>query len=107
MKRVWVDVRKDTHHQARERAAARKLRNSDWWRRRIADGICHYCGGEVGKEALTMDHLVPVARGGRSNKGNVVPACQACNRDKGVLTPAECILAQLEREEAESGNHLE
>ena len=26
-----------------------------------------------------MDHLVPVIRGGRSIKGNVVPSCKACN----------------------------
>ena len=43
-----------------------------------------------------MDHVVPVARGGRSVKGNVVPACRACNRGKSFLTPAEQILAALE-----------
>ncbi|MFN8640927.1 MAG: HNH endonuclease [Candidatus Binatia bacterium] len=29
-----------------------------------------------------MDHLVPIIRGGRSTKGNVVPACKACNTAK-------------------------
>jgi len=29
-----------------------------------------------------MDHVVPVARGGRSARGNVVPACKACNTNK-------------------------
>jgi 5-methylcytosine-specific restriction endonuclease McrA len=42
-----------------------------------------------------MDHVVPVARGGRSVKGNVVPACVACNRSKSFLTPAERILDEL------------
>jgi hypothetical protein len=37
-----------------------------------------------------------VARGGRSVKGNVVPACAACNRAKRHLTPAEQVLAQLD-----------
>ena len=81
-------------------AAARQLRKSAWWQRQIAAGVCHYCGRKVGAAALTLDHVVPVARGGRSNKGNVVPACDACNKSKGVLTPAERILAELERDGA-------
>jgi len=63
----------------RERAKARELRASQWWKRRCSAGVCHYCGQQVGAKALTMDHLVPIIRGGRSSKGNVVPACKACN----------------------------
>ena len=66
----------------RERAKARELRASQWWKRRRANGLCHYCGRQVGAKALTMDHLVPLVRGGRSNKGNLVPACKACNGAK-------------------------
>jgi len=29
-----------------------------------------------------MDHVVPLVRGGRSIRGNVVPACKACNSEK-------------------------
>ncbi len=47
-----------------------------------------------------MDHLVPVARGGRSTRGNVVPACHACNATKRCLTPAEQVLAELETEQS-------
>lgn len=66
----------------RERAKARELRQSPWWKRRCSSGVCHYCGSNVGARALTMDHLVPLVRGGRSNKGNVVPACKPCNDAK-------------------------
>jgi len=66
----------------RERARARELRRSPWWQRRIAAGKCHYCGEAVGAAALTMDHVVPLIRGGRSNKGNLVPACKDCNNRK-------------------------
>lgn len=66
----------------RERAKARELRRSQWWKRRIAAGVCHYCGRRVPPRELTMDHLVPLVRGGRSNKGNLVPACKACNTAK-------------------------
>jgi 5-methylcytosine-specific restriction endonuclease McrA len=36
-----------------------------------------------------MDHLVPLARGGKSTKGNVVPACKTCNSQKKQLLPME------------------
>ena len=66
----------------REREKARELRRSPWWKRRCAPGVCHYCGRQVGAKALTMDHIVPLIRGGRSTKGNVVPACRECNTRK-------------------------
>lgn len=93
----WIDIRKDEQHVAREREKARALRKSAWWQQQLQAGVCHYCGKRVGPEALTMDHVVPVARGGASAKGNVVPACEACNKTKKYLTPAEQILAELER----------
>jgi 5-methylcytosine-specific restriction endonuclease McrA len=36
-----------------------------------------------------MDHVVPLARGGRSTKGNLVPACKDCNNKKKNLLPME------------------
>lgn len=73
----------------RERARARALRASQWWKRRIEAGICHYCRRRVGARALTMDHIVPLGRGGRSVRGNAVPACKACNTRKRSLVPVE------------------
>ncbi len=93
----WIDIRKDPAHVARERAQARELRQTDWWRAQVQRGVCHYCGQQIPPEQLTMDHVVPVARGGRSTRGNVVPACPACNKTKKALTPAEQILAELEQ----------
>jgi 5-methylcytosine-specific restriction enzyme A len=66
----------------RERARAQELRRTQWWKRKRAGGVCHYCGGRFSPDALTMDHIVPLVRGGRSTKGNVVPACKACNVKK-------------------------
>lgn len=94
---AWIDIRKDPAHVARERQRARELRESAWWRAQLDRGICHYCGRRFPAEELTMDHVVPVARGGKSTKGNIVPACAACNASKRLLTPAERILAELEK----------
>jgi len=72
-----------------ERDKGRDLRRSRWWQNRLARGICHYCGGTFPPGELTMDHLVPVARGGKSTPGNVVPACRECNSRKKYLLPME------------------
>jgi 5-methylcytosine-specific restriction protein A len=77
----WVATLSDEEIR-RERAKARELRQSAWWKRRRASGICHYCGEKFSARELTMDHVVPLIRGGRSNKGNLVPACKACNTKK-------------------------
>jgi 5-methylcytosine-specific restriction enzyme A len=73
----------------RERQKARELRQSQWWKRQCAKSRCHYCYRQTPAAELTMDHLVPVARGGRSTKGNVVPACKPCNTKKQQLLPME------------------
>ena len=72
-----------------ERYKARQLRESQWWKRRCAKGVCHYCGQKTPPAQLTMDHIVPIARGGKSTKGNVVPACKTCNTQKKQLLPME------------------
>lgn len=41
---------------------------------------CQYCGSTA---RLTVDHVVPKSRGGRSNWENVVTACAPCNTHKG------------------------
>jgi len=39
-----------------------------------------------------MDHIVPIVRGGKSVKSNVVPACKECNNKKKYLTPVELLM---------------
>jgi 5-methylcytosine-specific restriction endonuclease McrA len=73
----------------RERHKARDLRQSQWWKRRCARGVCYYCGQPTAPRELTMDHIVPLARGGKSTKGNLVPACKTCNTQKKQLLPME------------------
>jgi 5-methylcytosine-specific restriction endonuclease McrA len=73
----------------RQRQRARALRDSQWWKRRIATGVCHYCRRQVGRLARTMDHIVPLGRGGASIRGNVVPSCKDCNSRKKGMLPVE------------------
>ena len=73
----------------RERAKARELRKTRWWQQKTASGLCYYCGRRFRYSQLTMDHLVPLARGGRSTKDNLVPSCKECNTKKKSLLPVE------------------
>jgi 5-methylcytosine-specific restriction protein A len=73
----------------REKDKARSLRNTHWWSNKIQKGVCHYCHRQVGREQLTMDHVVPLSRGGKSKKGNIVSACKECNNKKKYLLPIE------------------
>jgi len=79
----------DQTHLKKERHKARLLRASQWWKRRCAKGICYYCRRRVSPKDLTMDHIVPISRGGKSTKGNVVAACKECNTNKKQLLPME------------------
>lgn len=44
---------------------------------------CLYCNQQFSKTHLTMDHVVPVSRGGKTSWVNVVSACRECNTKKG------------------------
>lgn len=96
----FLDVTEEDER--REREKARELRQSRWWKNRIATGICHYCGMKVAPKELTLDHLVPVSRGGKSTKTNCVPACKSCNNKKKNLLPMEWAdyLAELDGKDA-------
>lgn len=74
---------------SREKGKAKQLRNTSWWARKRSPGICHYCGKKVSPSELTMDHIIPISRGGKSEKHNLVPACKECNNKKKYLLPAE------------------
>ena len=61
----------------------------------MGEGLCYHCGGRFKPADLTMDHLIPIARGGKSNKNNCVPSCKDCNTKKGYKTRAEMALEEL------------
>jgi 5-methylcytosine-specific restriction endonuclease McrA len=48
------------------------------------DHCCAYC--QARPEQLEQEHVTPLSRGGQHTKGNIVPACRDCNRQKGART---------------------
>lgn len=60
---------------------------------RRARGRCFYCAE---KAPLTQEHVIPLVRGGRHAIGNIVPACEYCNKSKGRLLVSEWRMRALE-----------
>lgn len=50
---------------------------------------CQYCGHQMHKQKLNLDHVVPRVQGGRTSWENVVTSCHGCNRKKGGRTPSQ------------------
>ena len=55
------------------------LRSTTWLR---ANGRCWYCGVSVSRDDMTIDHIIPVARGGEYTLDNLLLACKTCNTAK-------------------------
>jgi 5-methylcytosine-specific restriction endonuclease McrA len=94
----WYFVTGDKAHIAKEKKKAQELKASQWWKNILGKGLCHYCGAKFPAKELTMDHVVPIARGGTSTKGNVVPSCRKCNQEKRLHTPVDLAFKKLEEE---------
>lgn len=82
---------KKAAHLKKEKEKARQIRRSRWWQNKISHCSCYYCGMDLTPEAVTMDHILPLSRGGSSNKGNLATACKNCNNRKKNLTPVEWV----------------
>jgi 5-methylcytosine-specific restriction endonuclease McrA len=58
---------------------------------------CQYCGRRFPASQLSLDHVIPRSRGGRTDWGNVVCACLACNVKKGGRTPKEAHMSLVRK----------
>jgi len=50
---------------------------------------CQYCGKNLSKQRLNIDHVIPRTQGGKTTWENVVTSCHPCNRKKGGRTPTQ------------------
>lgn len=58
------------------RDVLRRWEELEWW-------SCAYCDASFTRMVVAeIDHVVPLAKGGPHEWGNLAPACAACNRSK-------------------------
>jgi 5-methylcytosine-specific restriction protein A len=75
----------------------KRSRRNSTQRRKIAQAIftkynytCVYCGAE-NPDDLSIDHLFPIAKGGKDVRANMVACCRSCNTIKEDMTVLEWI----------------
>src|SRR5437868_9620515 len=60
---------------------------------------CWYCNCVLSERTWSLDHVIPLSRGGTDHQGNLVAACKRCNSSKGNKTIPEWrlrnVLAQV------------
>jgi 5-methylcytosine-specific restriction endonuclease McrA len=58
---------------------------------------CQYCGRQLPRSELNLDHVVPRSQGGKTSWENVVCSCVPCNLRKGGRTPDEAEMRLLKK----------
>lgn len=56
-----------------------------------ADGYCQLCGRKITISNFTVDHIVPLGRGGNNDMSNVQAVCKVCNQFKANIFPEQFI----------------
>ncbi len=59
--------------------------------------MCQYCGTTQPPQSLTLDHILPQSRGGKSSWENLVTCCKKCNCNKGDRTPKEADMVLINK----------
>lgn len=93
-------------------------RHATWSRQGVLSRdsyTCIYCGARIGdtvqgriltRHDLTVDHILPVSRGGKNTWSNTACACFACNHRKGNRLPGEAGMKLLWEPKIPRTNYL-
>jgi 5-methylcytosine-specific restriction endonuclease McrA len=76
----WKNARDRRRLLVRGDPRTRQITLRHW--QRLLDSYRNACAYCSSKSELTVDHVIPLARGGRHAIGNIVPACRSCNSRK-------------------------
>lgn len=74
----------------KKKSAVKRKHYSEEQRRTIyekADGCCQLCGRRIGFHDMTVDHIIPLEKGGSNDLDNIQAACAVCNRFKANVYP--------------------
>jgi 5-methylcytosine-specific restriction endonuclease McrA len=103
-KEYYVDARKKYYQKYKKTDKAKAVYKNASHKRRISksDGDltseqlltieksaknCYWCGIDLNKRILHLDHYIPLSKGGKHTESNIVPSCAKCNMAKGSMMP--------------------
>jgi len=86
----WVKTRRgklmkkvnQIRHRARRKNAQGNFTINEWLEIRNRSPMCPACGRFVECENLTVDHIIPITKGGTNYISNIQPLCALCNSTK-------------------------
>jgi 5-methylcytosine-specific restriction endonuclease McrA len=86
-------VNKRRKHTRRAKLKDAGTYTNEEWKDRLLEynHCCAYCYKPFPVEELTIDHMIPLSRGGTNTIDNIVPACKPCNSRKKNKTPLEML----------------
>jgi 5-methylcytosine-specific restriction endonuclease McrA len=62
------------------------------------DGLrCVYCGIDLEKNEVHLDHVIPESQGGSTSLSNLQVTCKKCNLEKGILSEEKFMSKLRER----------
>jgi len=73
-------------HRKVEYAISGAIQQKIWMRDNL---MCLYCGRKMGEIQLTIDHFVPLEKGGENSAQNYISSCRACQKAKGCMAPQD------------------
>ena len=79
-RRAWE---RNTDHRATTEQINELIKNSE--------NVCFWCDQDIPKGKMHIDHIYPLARGGKDEIYNLVVSCESCNKAKGCKNPEEWI----------------
>lgn len=79
----------ERHKYRKQKRRKKPYRPQDKWKLFKQSNRCHYCDLELDYYEATIDHVIPLSRGGSDLIENKVIACGVCNQEKGNLLVSE------------------
>jgi 5-methylcytosine-specific restriction endonuclease McrA len=73
----------NARHNRRAKTKGQKVTLEQWMAIKEQQHFrCYWCKQKFEDKELTMDHVIPLSKGGLHDEGNIVAACRSCNLSK-------------------------
>ena len=84
-KKLKIEI-KNKYKKGKKQHIPKKLKNIIWDKyvgKERGIGHCYCCNEEIDSKNFEAGHIIPEARGGPTNEGNLRPICSCCNKSMG------------------------